>query len=102
MSPEVLAYLQASTAANLKDDESAQAHWQAEAQPDPYRTTSLLGSSIVNKLGVLCHAYLGWRAMLACAIVVALPISIHWPPIALLLTLFAVLVWRVVPTTGHP
>jgi hypothetical protein len=103
VSPEVLAYLAARTTANLKDDEAAQAHWQPKAQPDPYRTTSLLGSSFVNKLGVLCHPYMGWRAMVVCAIVVALPISLHvWPPMALLLTLFAVLVWRVVPTAGHP
>jgi hypothetical protein len=103
VAPQSLKYLEARTTSNFRDDELAQADWEPQGQPDPYQATRLFGSRFVNRLGVFCHPYLGWRRMLACTLVVALPLAmLIWPPITLALTLFAVLMWRAVPTTGRP
>jgi hypothetical protein len=102
--PESLQYVKTRTTCNLRDDELAQPFLEPNAQPDFGRAEKLfVSTSFASKLGVACHQYIGWRGIVGCAIAICLPISIQiWPPIAVLLALFAVLLWRAVPTPGHP
>lgn len=99
---EALSFLKSMTSSRLLDDELARPKWDWKAQNDPYERTSLFGSSIANRLGVACHPYIGWRGMLGCAILFAVPMSIQAWPLTLALSLLGILTWRFVPTVGRP